>query len=186
MKKIIIGLVKFIMLIIVIIAGLFVYQTIQSRNSAQVITNATLTDIINISDLSTAEFIYNGIATVYKDVNKEKVKYNIKYNSIVKASIDMQKVDFEIDNENKKIKPILPEIELTPTLIADSYDSFSFIPYDTNIELDEIINVCKEDSIIEASESTELRETAKQNVQNTIEALLCPIVENYEYQIIWD
>ena len=41
--------------------------------SAKIITSATLTEAIDIAELSTAEFTYRGIAEVYGDKDKTKV-----------------------------------------------------------------------------------------------------------------
>ena len=51
-------------------------------------------------------------------------------------------------------------------------DSLSFIPQNPDVELKDIMTVCKEDALKEASESKELYQTAEENLQSAIEALL--------------
>ena len=47
----------------VVAAGLFVPNAVNKITKENVITSSQLEKVINISDLSTAEFMYNGIAT---------------------------------------------------------------------------------------------------------------------------
>ena len=81
--------------------------------------------------------------------------------------------------------PILPEIKLTPSIITN-VDSPSFIPENTSIELKEVLTVCEKDAQEEAEKSEELMNVAKDNLKNTVEALLFPIVEANGYKIIWE
>ena len=97
----------------------------------------------------------------------------------------MKEIQFDIDKKKKTVKPILPEIKLTPNVIT-SADSPSFIPEDTSIELKEVLIVCEKDAQEEAEKSTELMDVAKENLRNTVEALLFPIVESNGYKIIWE
>ena len=54
------------------------------------------------------------------------------------------------------------------------------------VELKDIMTVCKEDALKEASESKELYQTAEENLQSAIEALLSPILKNAGYTMQWD
>ena len=143
----------------------------------------SLEDVIDISELSTANFTYNGIAQAYKDEEKTKVNCNIRYEAEVKAGIDMSKVIFETDEEAKTVKVKLPQIKLNSFIDGDS--SISFIPSDANIDLKEAIDICEKDALDEASSSEELLSAAEENLKSTIEALLLPILKEKEYTIIW-
>ena len=91
--------------IIIIIATIIIPIIANKSNSAKIVTSSQLEKAVNISDLSTAEFVYNGIAEKYKDDNPEKEKYNIKYDASVKVGINMNDIDFNIDISNKTITP---------------------------------------------------------------------------------
>ena len=80
--------------IIIIIATIIIPIIANKSNSAKIVTSSQLEKAVNISDLSTAEFVYNGIAEKYKDDNPEKEKYNIKYDASVKVGINMNDIDF--------------------------------------------------------------------------------------------
>ena len=175
---------KVVLIIILIILVVIVLPTKINKKKQTLITSSTLTKMVDISELSSAKFTYNGIAEAYTNENKDKIKCRIRYNAVVEASIDMKEIQFEIDKKNKTVLPILPEIKLTPNLIT-SADSPSFIPEDTKIELKEVLLVCEKDAQEEAEKSTDLMNVAKDNLKNTIEALLFPIVEANGYKIIW-
>lgn len=70
-------------------------------------------DIINVSDLSTFEAVYNGIAKVTDEDNPEKVNYYVSYDAKVKAGIDFEKVDITVNTDEKIITVMLPEIKIT-------------------------------------------------------------------------
>ena len=135
--------------IIIIIATIIIPIIANKSNSAKIVTSSQLEKAVNISDLSTAEFVYNGIAEKYKDDNPEKEKYNIKYDASVKVGINMNDIDFNIDNSNKTITPILPEIKINSISVDES--SLSYIPKNPDMELNEILDCCQIDAQNEAS-----------------------------------
>ena len=81
-----------IMLAVVIIVLLAVSMS-SKKSEPEIISKSTLEDIINVSDLSTFEAVYNGIAKVTDEDNPEKVNYYVSYDAKVKAGIDFEKVD---------------------------------------------------------------------------------------------
>ena len=180
MKKKIIGSVL-VLGIVAAAAGLFVPNAVQKITKESVITSSQLEKAVDISELSTAEFIYNGIADKYSDGNLEETECHIAYASTVKVGIALDQITFTIDEEKKTVTPVLPEITVN-TVTVDP-DSLSFIPH---VELKDIMTVCKEDALKEASESKELYQTAEENLQSAIEALLSPILKNAGYTMQWD
>jgi len=170
--------------VVAIVLLVLVLISIFKTGDERFVTSSTLSEVVSISELSTSQFTYNGIAEIYKDEEKQKVKCHIKYKAIVKAGVDMSKIEFEIDKDNKTVKPILPEISLQSVVIDENV--LSFIPDNTKVELQDIFTVCKEDAQREASSSTELFDVAEENLKNTVEALLHPILESQEYRVIWE
>ena len=155
-----------------------------NKNKATVITESQLKEAVEIDQLSTAEFEYNGIAEVYKEKKKEKIDYRVKYNSTVKVGVNFSEINFEINNENKTIKPILPEIKIQNITVKP--EGMSFIPDDAKGDINKVRSVCEDDATKEAKNSKELFEIAKENLKNTVEALLKPLIENDGYTIIWE
>ena len=88
---------KVVLLVLLIILVVVVLPTKLRKRKESIITSSTLTKVVDISELSTARFTYNGIAEAYKDESKEKVKCRIKYNAKVEANVDMKEIQFDID-----------------------------------------------------------------------------------------
>lgn len=148
-----------------------------------VITSSQLEKAIDISQLSTAEFIYNGVAEKYSEKKPEKVECYIRYDANVKVGIQMEDVKFNINAEAKTITPVLPEIVVN--IAALDENSISYMPENPDIELKEVIRLCKEDAINEANCSEKLYQTAQDNLRAVIEALLSPILDSTGYTIVW-
>lgn len=148
-----------------------------------VITNSTLTKAIDIAELSTSQFTYNGIAQIYEEGSEEDVLCYIRYSSKVKAGANMKDVRFEVDNEKKTVSAVLPELIITANTVEEQ--SLSFIPEDIELELDIILSACREDAAREAAESEELLDSAEKNLRSVIEALLYPLLESQGYSLLW-
>lgn len=174
----------FIGIIIILAAGGVKIFGWGQKVEEKMITEAKLTEAINISELYTAQFTYNGIAEIYKDDSSEKVKCYVRYNSKVKAGIDVSQVSWVIDEEKKTVKPVLPEIKISASVVDE--DTLSFIPANTKTEIKTVLIACKEDADREAKESKELLESAKDNLKSIIEALTYPLVVSCGYEVIWE
>lgn len=168
---------------LIIIFGITRVTGVLDKGTAKTITSSTLTDAIDISELSTAQFTYNGIAEMFKDEEKKKVQCHIKYNAKVKAGIDMKKVEFHIDKEDKTVKPILPDLKITSNITDET--TLSFIPSDTSVELKDVLVICEEDAKNEALKSQELFASAEENLKSIIEGLLYPVLNPQGYKVVW-
>lgn len=170
--------------IFILFFGFFRVSNVFSKGEENLLTRSTLMETIDIAELSTSQFTYNGIAKIYDKEETSSIVCHVRYSSTVKAGIDMKDVDFEINNDEKTVKPILPTIKISVNLIDEN--SFSFIPSKVDVELKEIITSCKKDAEQEASKSKELMESSEENLKSIIEALLYPILEANEYSVIWE
>lgn len=172
-----------VLAVIVIMANLFGPAALNKIKKDDVMTSSELEKAIDIAQLSTAEFVYNGIAEKYKDKKPEEVECYITYNAHVKVGIDMEDVEFLIDEVNRTVTPILPEININNAVVDES--SFSYILENPDISLKDVITLCKEDVMKNAAESEVLYETAEENLKAVIEGLLKPILDNENYEIVW-
>ena len=172
-----------LVLAVLVVGSLFGPKVMNKIGKENVITSSQLEKAIDISQLSTAEFVYNGIAEKYDDDKPEKVECYIAYHADVKVGIQMEDVEFEIDEENKTVTPILPEISVN--IAALDENEISYIPKNPDIPLKEIIVLCKEDAVREANDSKKLYQTAEENLKAVIEALVSPILEHAGYTIKW-
>ncbi|MCD8019886.1 MAG: DUF4230 domain-containing protein, partial [Clostridiales bacterium] len=177
MKKIILIIV--IVAVVVVAGGVLAPSIFSKITGEDVVTSSQLEKAIDMDQLSTAEFVYNGIAEKYREKNPEKIQCYISYHATVKVGIQMDDIEFDINQDEKTITPILPSIEVN---IADvEEDSISYIPKNPDLELKEVYSLCKEDAINEANNSEELYEMAEENLQSVIEALLTPILSKSGY-----
>lgn len=192
-KEIIKGLKKFFssglflpIFAILIVVGINMVDKseILEDGEVKIVTKANLMDAIDVSELATSEFIYNGIAVVYKDEKKEDVKYHIRYDAIVKAGIDIKDVEFNISEEEKIIYVTLPEVTIFPDPSINP-NSLSYIPSEKEYDLGEVLKTCEADILKEAGEATELKTSAEDNLKEIIVALLTPLADAEGYQIEW-
>lgn len=154
-----------------------------SAKEKNTVTESILQDAIDIDKISSAEFVYNGIAERYDEEKPEEVDCYISYEANVKVGIEMKDVEFKIDEDKKIITPILPSISINIVTLEE--DGISYIPKNPDISLKEVIELCKKDAMNEANKSQKLREVAEENLKSTIEALLMPILDNTGYSLQW-
>lgn len=171
-------------LAVILAASFFRFVLPNLKGAVRIQTASSLTDAINISELSTAEFKYRGIADIYTDESSTQIRCRVCYNAIVKAGIDMQKVQFAVDQEHKTYTATLPEIDLKVTIIDEK--SMALLPSDADVELGVMLQACKADAENEARNSTDLISTAQENLKKSIEGLLFPILKAEGFSLKWN
>lgn len=173
-------------LVVVIIVALAVSIT-SNKSEPEIISKSTLEKIINVSDLSTFEAVYNGIAKVTDADNPEKINYYVSYDAKVKAGIDFEKVDISVDPDAKIITVTLPEVKITDVNVDITSLDYIFENKKANTETvsEEAYKKCIEDVTNESNSEDAIYELAEQNARNIAEALLSPFVEQLdsEYQL---
>lgn len=173
-------------ILVVIAAGVFVFRD-SNKPEPEIITQSTLEKIINVSDLSTFEAVYNGIAKVANEENPEEIDYYVSYDAKVKAGIDFEKVDIAVDNENKVITVTLPEIKITDVNVDIASLDYIFFNDEKNTATvsEEAYKKCIEDVKNESNNEKAIYELADQNAHNIIKALINPFVEQLdaEYEL---
>ena len=143
--------------------------------------HVTTSDLINtkdIADLSVCEFVYNGIARTYKENGDPD--YNILYNSTVKASIDADHIGYNVDEKQKIVRFIFPEIEIGNPVI--DVDSISTIPDKNDLYMDDVIKLCRSDALTEAKKSNKLISSAQENLKSIMEAWYSPVFDGYTFE----
>jgi len=169
------------MLAVVIIVLLAVSMS-SKKSEPEIISKSTLEDIINVSDLSTFEAVYNGIAKVTDEDNPEKVNYYVSYDAKVKAGIDFEKVDITVNTDEKIITVMLPEIKITDVNVDITSLDYIFENEKANTETvsEEAYKKCIEDVTSESNSEDAIYELAEQNARNIVEALISPFVEQLD------
>ncbi|MBQ9009660.1 MAG: DUF4230 domain-containing protein [Clostridia bacterium] len=171
-------------ILFVILSYFFRFGSPGQAGKTSITTSSSLTDAIDIAELSTAEFRYRGIAEIYKDESRKQVQCRVCYNAVVKAGIDMKNVRFDIDPEQKVVSATLPEIDLKVTIVDEQ--SMALLPSDADVGIDSMLKCSREDAENEARESEELISTARENLKATIEGLIYPILKADGYALSWN
>lgn len=171
---------------VIIIAAFIIwnmYMTARNRKEeAQIITQSRLEKIINVSELSTFETIYNGIAEVESKENPDQIDYYVYYESKVKTGIDFSKVTIEVDQEAKKISVLLPEIIVTDINVDIASLDYIFENKKANSPTvsQEAYKACLEDVRKESANEKDIYELAEQNARKIVSALIRPFVEQVD------
>lgn len=174
-----------------IIAAVIVFilkEKMFSRESKpEIISKSTLEKVINVSDLSTFEAIYNGIASVANEEKPENIDYYVSYEAKVKAGIDFEKVNLEVNEDERIITVTLPEVKITDVNVDIASLDYIFMNKKANTETvsAQAYKKCIEDVTNESNSTTAIYELAKQNARNIVEALIKPFIEqsDSEYEL---
>lgn len=166
---------------VVIIISLLSFPFGGTHASPTVISKATLEEIINVSDLSTFEAVYNGIATVS---GNDVISYYVSYNGRVKAGINIEDVTIDVDNEEKVITVKLPEVKITDISVDITSLDYLFVDDKANTYFvsEEAYRKCIEDVTKRSRQATALYELAEENAKSFIHALLSPFVAFFDSQ----
>lgn len=168
----------------------------KSKKDQSVLTKATLMEVLEISELSTITYTYNGIVPDYEvlDVTSNgteygEILYYVSYEGNVKAGIDFSKINIDIDKENREIKLKLPQVEILDTIVDES--SLEYIHKKSQSDskgenYKRAFQLCSEDLKKKTKEDKTLLELAKKNAESVVTGLLEPWMEQMEegYHIV--
>lgn len=185
-KKVEVRLLTLAIVAAVVAVAVFIVRPIVKNllNRDRVLTTTELMKVVDIDELSTAECVYNGIAE--KKDDDGNVKYRIAYESRVQIGLDLSKVEFKIDEKTKTVRPILPEIAIGDDIEIDT-STLDYMPKDPkDLDMGEVIGLCKEDARSGCMENAEFYVLARENAQAIVESLTMPLIESHGYTISWE
>lgn len=186
--KISLPILAIVLVLILIFGGFSIFSKSKKENKAQIVTISTLEKVIDISNISTFETIYNGVVRVYNEKNTDKIDYYISYESKVQSGFDIKKVKVEMDEEKKSIIVTLPKIELTDVTVDIS--SLDYIFMNEKAKNDEAYagayKKCVEDAKEKVKSQNQVADLAKENAVNFIKAVTEPFVEQLgdDYKLV--
>lgn len=185
MKKLVLPILILVisLAVIAVIAFWFVNG---KEKKAEIITTSTLEKIINISELSTFQAVYNGIADVRNEKKPEKVDYYVSYEAKVYAGIDFEKVEITVDDKLKKIVVTIPEIQITDVVVDIATLDYIFQNDKANTDTvsDQAYKACIADVTSESEKKTEIYDLADENAKNIMEALISPFVQQLDSEYV--
>lgn len=172
-----------LILALIIVIGYFGFCIgLKPDNEPEIITTANLKKIIEVSELSTYECVYNGIAVINNEEKPEKIDYYVAYNAKVKAGIDFESVVININQETKIITVEIPQVKIHSTKV--DFDTMDFIFVNKKAEAsgvtEEAYKQCEKDVENETKVTDAIYELAKKNAENIIKALLAPFVSQLD------
>ncbi len=185
-KKIVPIVIGAVALILVVAVVLVVAVNLKKENKKEIISSATLKEIIEISELSTFEAVYNGVAQVMNEKNTDEIDYYVSYEATVKAGIDFEQIVIDVDHEKKEIIVTMPEIQINDSIVDMTSLDYIFVNEKANNETvtQKAYEACETDVDNECTQEDAIYELAKQNAKNVIEALIKPFVNQMDEEYI--
>lgn len=184
-KKLALGKI-FFSLILVFVLAFFINQIFFNKGGiVTTMTESSLQKVLEISDLSTLEYTYNAITTVF-DEEKRTEKYHVAYEGNVVAGINFSDIDIEVDEDKKEITIKIPDVEIQSTSVNMGELDFMFMKdkYETETVSKEAYKASIEDLQNKAEKEESLLSMAKENAISTVEALVKPWVEQMDNKYI--
>jgi hypothetical protein len=181
-KKMLI-IIALVLVVVIALGTVFALSVSNNKPSKpEIITTANLKKIIEVSELSTYECIYNGIVTVNNAKKPEKVDYHVSYEAKVKAGINFEEVIIDVDNETKTIAVDIPQVAIHS--VSVDFKSMDFIFENKKAETNSIsadaYKKCEADVRDETKTNEAIYNLAEENAKNIIEALLKPFVNQLD------
>ena len=173
----------FVVILFVGFAVIFGISTgLKQQSEPEIITSANLKKIVEVSELSTYECVYNGIAIIYNEKKPDKIDYYVSYNAKVKAGIDFESIVININEETKVITVEMPQVTIHSTDV--DFDSMDFIFINKKAETsgvtEQAYKQCEADVKTETTVTDAIYELAKKNAENIIKALLTPFINQLD------
>ena len=174
--------VLFVIILVIITALMIKIKIFNKKSEPTIISKATLEKVINVSDLSTFEAIYNGVAAVENEEKPENIDYYVSYEAKVKAGIDFALVEVEVNETDKIITVTLPEVKITDVDVDIASLDYIFMNNKANTQTvsAQAYKKCIKDVTKESNSTDEIYESARQNARNIVEALISPFVEQLD------
>ena len=181
-------MVVFAVLIVVILAAVAIMVSRNAKKEEpEIISLTALEKMVDVSDMSTFEAIYNGIAEVENEADPTQIDYYVSYEAKVKAGFDFENLNMQVDHDRKVITVKIPEIKITDVNVDIGSLDYIFENKKANTEnvSEQAYKTCIEDVTRESAEEKAIYELAKQNAKNTMEAIIQPFMEQLdeEYQL---
>lgn len=192
----VVKLVKWIiMLAVVVIVVIVGYKLacqlgwfgLKPKVETTILTSSQLEQVLQIDDLSVCSITYNGVAEVPQENHSTKVAYYVSYEAEVKASINMADIDVQIDDnvgegQAKKVIVTLPQLQVKQINVDMASLDYMFVKKSANTTdvSEEAYAACIADAGSECRGNDVFLQMAKENCENTVRALLVPIIENQD------
>ncbi len=180
-KLMIVGAAVILFLLLIIVIATISLSN-REEPKPEIITQSSIEQIIHVSDLSTYEAVYNGIAEVPSEKNEDKIAYYVSYEATVKAGFDFKELDVVVDNDTKSVVVTIPEISITKIIVEESTLDFIFMDDKANQStvFADALKACEADVLEESTKESAIIALAKENAENIVTALVQPFVNQLD------
>lgn len=184
-KKKIRTLIAGMVLAVMVIGFLCIKSELSHSDGKKVstISESLLEEMKEINELSTVDYTYNAIAKVYAE-DEETLKYYVAYDGTVTAGIDFNKIDIDVNEEEKKVILTLPDVEIQDVRIDMGTMDYIFTKnkYETETVSQEAYKASLADLENRVSQEDSLHEMARENAIASVKALFSPWIEQVDEQ----
>lgn len=150
-----------------------------------ILTSSQLEEVLQIDDLAVSTMTYNGVAAVPQKKHPNKIAYYVSYNACAKASMNMEEIKVNIDEDvpegqAKTIVVTLPRIQVKEVVVDMASMDYMFIKKSAEKSdvSEEAYAACLADAGEACRGNEKLLEMARENAEDTVKALINPIIEN--------
>ncbi len=180
-------IIALIVVIAIIVGVVIILKVTKKEPKKEIITESSLREIINISELSTHETVYNGVA---KAVDSDgDILYYVSYDARVEAGFDFEQLEISVEAVEEgpnKIIVTIPDIEITDITVDIESMDYIFIEdkANTGTVSQEAYKLCIADVEAESASQDAIFKLAEQNARNVVEALVKPFIEQQDEEYI--
>ncbi|MBQ2697513.1 MAG: DUF4230 domain-containing protein [Clostridia bacterium] len=150
----------------------------QTAGEPQVVSQAMLEQIMDVSELSTFEAVYNGIARVMNEKRPEKVDYYVSYEAVIKAGFDFERLSVSVAETDRLIVVTIPEIRIHKVDVDITSLDYIFENTSANTATvsQQAYSACCADAEAESRSQRAIYDLAEQNAHNAVRALIDPFL----------
>ena len=159
--------------------------TLPGVTEARIVSTSVLQEIVNVSELSTFEAVYNGVTQVYKEgeeQTKDNIAYHVSYKGRVKLGFDFEKIKVDVNVGEKVITVTYPGVNITNVIVDITTLDYIFLDkkYNTIGVSAVAYAACIEDVKNESQTQEAIYALAEQSAKNCIRALVEPFVKQLD------
>jgi predicted nucleic acid-binding protein len=162
------------------LSNIFADKIVGKEGEVTTITESTIEEVLEISELQTADYIYNAVVKVRDD--KDNILYYIAYEGTVTAGINFDDINIELNDETKEITLSVPKATVQDCIVDVGSLEYIFVDdnYNNENELKTAYAYCEDDLNSRMENEDELLTNATNNAKQVVEALVSPWVNQID------
>ncbi len=184
-KKLFLGICAVVVLAVAVILWVE-HQKANDLTPNPVIRSTTdLEAVMNISELSTIQYDYHGIAEHHAQfLLWDNVNYRVKYKATFTVSYDLTAIRFKKDG--RVFTAYLPDPQVGDPVISPNKADLGFLPDNTEADIDDVLDLCEQDAA--EFDTSRMLDEGEASLEDTVSALTMPLLKDDEgtYELKFD